>query len=464
MGFATRGTWTGTWAAAAIGAGLVLGGCSKAADKDDDDDMMQPVMGAAGSTAPMTGSPNQPTGGGGSTPVNPGNTNQPMAGNTTPSAGSGGSGVDPANPMAGSSGAMAGAAGSEPMTTAGSGGSTAPSGPDTSGFMVDCEQGGKNWGKPTQAGPCKSGISIYGVKTEFGPYGASSEYNVGKGFENTVNLLDNAATCAGFIDGFGADPIGSADLKDIHDLDLALYSVFYPGVMPEGEKFPLITWGNGTCAMPEGYGPLLRYVASHGYIVVAANSRYVSGGVPMTKAIDFMFAENKKMGGKYFGKIDEDKVGAMGHSQGSGATASASSDPRIKAVILFNGGAQANKPYLAISGERDIGDTGSPTVLSNPVMAAQRPAAYIYYHQVPMTIAMQPTGGLAGHLTLMMEPERVIEPTVGWWDMMLKNEPEAKAMFIGDTCKLCDKGAYPSKWAMPANPPSITYGHNAMLQ
>ena len=365
--------------------------------------------------------------------------------------------------MAGASGGGSAMGGGEPMTMAGSGGG-APSGPDTSGFMVDCVQGGKNWGTPSQAGPCKSGISIYGVKTEFGPYGASSEHNVGKGFENTVNFLDTAASCSLFVDSFGADPIGSADLKDTHDLDLALYTVFYPGVMPEGEKFPLITWGNGTCAMPEGYGPLLRYVASHGYIVVAANSRYVSGGVPMTKGIDFMFAENDKMGSKYYQRIDKDKVGAMGHSQGSGATASASSDARIKAVILFNGGAQANKPYLAISGERDIGDTGSPTVLGNPVMAAPRPAAFIYYHQVPMTIAMQPTGGLAGHLTLMMEPERVTEPTVAWWDMMLKNKPEAKAMFIGDSCKLCDKGAYPSRWVMPANPPSLTYGHNAMLQ
>jgi hypothetical protein len=106
----------------------------------------------------------------------------------------------------------------------------------------------------------------------------------------------------------------------------------------------------------------------------------------------------------------------------------------------------------------------APTVLSNPVNAAPRPAAFIYYHQVPMTIAMQPTGGLAGHLTLMMEPERVVEPTVGWFDMMLKSKPEAKAMFVGDSCKLCDKAAYPTRWIMPANPPSITYGHNAMLQ
>ena len=37
-------------------------------------------------------------------------------------------------------------------------------------------------------------------------------------------------------------------------------------------------------------------------------------------------------------KIDTDKVGAMGHSQGGGATIAAARDPRIKAIIVFNSG------------------------------------------------------------------------------------------------------------------------------
>jgi len=348
---------------------------------------------------------------------------------------------------------------------AGAGGSSSAVGsgtPNTSDFFEDCVQGGANWGTPQQAGPCASGVSLYGVKTEFGPYGAATEHNVGQGFENTVSGLDSAAICGIFIDAFGADPVGSADLKDLHDLDLSLYSVFYPGDMPEGEKFPLLTWGNGTCAMPEGYGSLLRYVASYGYIVVAANSRYVGDGTAQRHAIDFMFAQNEDPNSKYYQRIDTTKVGAFGHSQGSMGTVAASSDERISTVILFNGGSQANKPYLAISGERDIGDTGTTTNLSNPVDAAQLAAAYLYYHHVPMTVDMQPTGGSAGHLTLMMEPERVVEPAVAWFDMMLKGDSDAKKMFIGDDCTLCDGNAFPSQW--DPGTPSLSYGHNALLE
>jgi hypothetical protein len=216
--------------------------------------------------------------------------------------------------------------------------------------------------------------------------------------------------------------------------------------------------------MPEGYGSLLRSVASYGYFVVAANSRWVGGGnSAMTKALYFIFAENERADSKYYQKIDTTKVGAMGHSQGGMATAAASSDSRISSVILWNGGTTASKPFLAISGERDIFTTQA-SQLANPVNAAQRPAAYLFYHDVPTIVDGKMTGGSAGHLTLMMEPERVIEVAVGWWDFMLKGDATAKAMFVGDNCGLCSGTAYPSNWVMPPSNPTTTYGHNSMLQ
>ena len=61
------------------------------------------------------------------------------------------------------------------------------------------------------------------------------------------------------------------------------------------------------------------------------------------------------------------------------------------------------------------------------------------------------TGPSAGHLTLMMEPERVIEPTLAWWDMMLKGDATAREMFVGDSCGLCGMDSY------------FEYGTNGML-
>jgi hypothetical protein len=71
-----------------------------------------------------------------------------------------------------------------------------------------------------------------------------------------------------------------------------------------------------------------------------------------------------------------------------------------------------------------------------------------------------------GHLTLMMEPERVQEVAVAWWDMMLKGKAEAKTMFVGPSCTLCDGSAYPSMWSpfVQDAATAIEYGANTMLQ
>jgi pimeloyl-ACP methyl ester carboxylesterase len=187
----------------------------------------------------------------------------------------------------------------------------------------------------------------------------------------------------------------------------------------------------------------------------------------MRKALDFMLAENDDPMSKYYQKIDVDKIGAMGHSQGGMGTVAAASDARIKAVILWNGGTSASKPFLAVSGDADI--SGTVAGMRNAADAAPRPAAWLWYHQIPQTVSGSTTGSLApGHLTLMMESERVNAVTVAWWDMMLKEKPEAKAMFVGDGCTLCDGSAFPSMWspfvAGSAATPSLEYGHNAMLQ
>ena len=448
---------------AGVGLVALLAACSSAKDSDDDGVNMMgnpvvpgmPTGGAPPAGGQQPGAVGGPTPGGPITPTAGSSSNPGTGGAAGGDVGAAGVGMAGSTPTtAGSGAAGSGEAGTQeppPMTGV----------CDTSAFVKDCKQGGAQWGTPQQSGPCSSGVTTYGVKQEFGPYGVRSKYNVGKGFE-TGGTDDSVYCNTVFIPSFGADPVGSKDLMDTHDLDYALFTVFYPGCMPEGEKFPVITWGNGTCAMPEGYGPLLRYVASFGYIVVAANNREVAGGRPMTLGIDWLFAENDKADSEFYQRIDKDKVGAMGHSQGGGATISAADDPRVKAIIIWNGGTSASKPFLAVSGDRDLG--GTPAGMKNAADAAQRPAAWLWYHQIPAAVNGSTTGQLApGHLTLMMESERVIKPAVAWFDLMLKGKDEAKKMFIGDGCTLCDPAAFPSMWAnMP--PPSIEYGHNAMLK
>jgi hypothetical protein len=295
----------------------------------------------------------------------------------------------------------------------------------------------------TQA--CGTFISPTGTTVKLGPYGANMDANVGKGFENP-DPMDNAM-CPGFANLFMEDANQTRQLLDVGTqpcaedtpnagscLNMQLYTVYRPAIWPKG-TIPVLTWGNGTCAQPEGYVTLLRYIASYGFFVVAANSREVGTGADLKKALDFVTAANGDSSSPYYGHLDMTRVGAMGHSQGCAAAAVATqSDDRIKAAILYNGSDSLNdgKPFLAISGELDV--TGfTVDKMKTDMMATQSPAAYMFYHN--------PSGrmqdSIRGHLVLMLTPERVVQQSVAWWQMIFNKDDKASAKFVGDSCDFC---------------------------
>ena len=336
--------------------------------------------------------------------------------------------------------------GNEMQSTGGSGGSGGSGGTATLGT---CDGTKESSAMPiTQA--CGTYISPTGTSIQLGPYGAMMDVNVGKGFETTdgvdaTGAPSDGVTCPAFISSFGEDPTLSAQLQDVGTqpctadtpntgscINMALYSVSRPANWPDG-KVPVLTWGNGTCAQPEGYGTLLRYIASYGFFVVAANSREVGTGADLQKAIDFATAANQDSSSPYFGHLDLDKVGAMGHSQGCAAAAAATqNDARIKAAILFNGvdSLSDNKPYFALSGDMDI-TAFTAAGMATAINGASGPAAYMYIHN-PAGM-----GPLRGHLPLMLSPERVAPASTAFWQMVFDDDATAKQMFVGTTCGLC---------------------------
>jgi pimeloyl-ACP methyl ester carboxylesterase len=284
--------------------------------------------------------------------------------------------------------------------------------------------------------PLTAGGTFGGTELKGGPYGAYVEWNEGAAFKNPTSLAEG--TCDILAGSFGEPAATTADILNLRGQDLALYTVFRPACTKEGEKYPVITWGNGTCGQSGGYAALLATVASHGFVVIAANSRFTDGGnKEMLRALDLAKAINEDPKNVLYQKLDLEKVGAMGHSQGGAATAHAATDPRIKALILWNGGVSSTvaKPFLAVSGDRDIGDQ-TVMGLSSTVNGATQPAAWLFYHKV-----LETGGSVTGHLTLMEQPGRVTDVTVAWWKYMLLGDAEAKKTFVGTDCTLCNNKA-----------------------
>jgi pimeloyl-ACP methyl ester carboxylesterase len=362
-----------------------------------------------------------------------GNAGTGAAGSTNAAGSSAGGGASGAS---GASGALA-------MTSAGASGGAGTAGASGTGAagtgensLSECQKALKPKCQMWEKAGCSSyltgdvGTLVKGAEFAFGPYGSIMEYNVGKGFEVPKNPSEDG--CAAVASSFGEPADVTAVTADLKDSDLTLYTVYRPACMNEGEKYPVITWGNGTCGQSESYGPLLRYVASYGYVVFASNSRYTGGNGAMTKALDFAAAANKDSTSVYYNRLDMTKIGAMGHSQGGMATVTAANDARVSSVIIWNAATSASKPFLSVSGDTDI--TGfTPASMARDINASAQPSAWLYYHKVPKT------GSVSGHLTLMIQPERVVEPARAWWDYMLKGDTKARDYFIGTNCGLCGK-------------------------
>jgi hypothetical protein len=363
-----------------------------------------PPAGAAGATAGST-----------STGATSGSGAAGAVAGSKAAAGSGGAGAAAGSSAAAGSGGAgnAGTAAAAGTDAAGAGG--APADPGTTGAA----------GMPAPVGPIDLAM--------MGPYKVIRDQPVGEGFEYPIassDTGDGVAGCADFAAGFGGDAMESMDFVKIPpDLKMNMYSLYRPETLEDGKKYPIITWGNGTCALPEGYGTLLKHWASHGFFVVAANSRQVGSNSVMTKALDWAFAANKDSSSPYFGKIDTDRVAAAGHSQGGMATITAARDSRVKTVIIFNGGASATKPYFAISGDRDIPFATISSLKSSLTSATK--AAWLWYHMVPER------GQYDGHLTLITEPERVVGPSTAFFKSVLQDDADAKTWFEGTSCKLC---------------------------
>jgi pimeloyl-ACP methyl ester carboxylesterase len=107
----------------------------------------------------------------------------------------------------------------------------------------------------------------------------------------------------------------------------AVYEVFAPKDLgPVGTRHPVITWGNGSIAHPVDYAPLLRHLATWGFVVVAAETDQSGTGDEILAALRAVLARDTDPRSRYAGHLSTDRVGAGGHSQGAGGAVRATEE------------------------------------------------------------------------------------------------------------------------------------------
>lgn len=103
-----------------------------------------------------------------------------------------------------------------------------------------------------------------------------------------------------------------------------LYRIYYPSDLTGNH--PLIAWGNGTGAQPKNYDGIFKHLASWGFILIDSYSKNTGTGSEILASAEYMLAENNNSVSIFFGKIDVNNVGAVGHSQGAAGVLNAHTD------------------------------------------------------------------------------------------------------------------------------------------
>jgi len=130
-------------------------------------------------------------------------------------------------------------------------------------------------------------------------------------------------------------------------------------VDPTGGPYPAVTFGHGWLVHPRLYDSTLDYLATQGYVVIAAASQtqlfpnHPKLAADMRHCLTYLEQENAREDSFLFGLVNPDRFGVAGHSMGGGASLlAAAADDRIKAVVAL--AAAETWPESAIAAAADI--------------------------------------------------------------------------------------------------------------
>ncbi|HWA78230.1 MAG TPA: hypothetical protein VG937_38105 [Polyangiaceae bacterium] len=379
-------------------------------------------------------------------------------GNSSDDGGFGGASSQPTGGSGGSTVTTGGQVSAQGGTEAQTGGVTSTGGTIATGGSTEVGRGGSSEGKGGSGGgsPTTGGASSSGGKSSGGKSGGapSSGGKSGGGATSTGGSAAGASATGGAVSGgdckvggwAAADPMQTGPFAIVTenevgpeagaaDADTGVvpkFTMFRPKDLAEGGLcHPIITWGNGTGSTPNLYKSILNLFASHGFVVIASNSKNVAQGdpKPMLVGVTWVLQQNEDPASPLYHRLDPTHIGATGHSQGAMATSQASGDSRIVTNVPIEGAmTQRNLhgPSMFFCGGLDdiVGCNGAQTALN---AVTTLPAMFANYLSVDHGSWLSYSG----------KPSVVIGTVNAWMRVHLMADDALRPWFYGASCKLC---------------------------
>ncbi len=225
------------------------------------------------------------------------------------------------------------------------------------------------------------------------------------------------------------------------------FNVYRPSNLEQGGYcHPILIWANGYRDNPEQkppdcivnqndqwcgqYSPLLKHLASHGFVVVASLSTATAEGdpLPTIAGLNWIIEQAEDSSSPYYHHLDTGNIGQLGHSYGGMSTCMSASEPRYKALATICGTRElkgVHTPMMFFCGGKDM------TVKCDGVKEVFRsvtnqPAFFISEKNSDHgSWVYQGAGGVS------------LSAAAAWFRVHLMNDTANRKFFYGPDCTFC---------------------------
>lgn len=212
------------------------------------------------------------------------------------------------------------------------------------------------------------------------------------------------------------------------------------------EKLPVLVFCNGGCMDTSiGYENMLTDIASYGYVVVAVGElqmlaqhekdQHTPSSV-VKQALDWVSQQASNPSSPYYGKIDEEKIAAAGHSCGGAQVLANAADKRLKTYLILNAG--MGKMTMADTSAKSLANFHGPVLYlvggTRDVAWQNAQLDYKAIKKVPVVLA---DNTKSGHGGTYEQPNGGANSRMvrAWLDWQLKGAKGPETIFIGGDLK-----------------------------
>lgn len=233
---------------------------------------------------------------------------------------------------------------------------------------------------------------------------------------------------------YGAHEVKVIENKQAGMTEVGAYKIWYPADLTQ--KTPAVVYLNGSNCTYSTIEPVFKHLASWGFIVIGNNQTQAISGVSALESVQILKQLNADAESPLYQKVDEQKIGLFGGSQGAaGSINAALSDSEYN---VFASVAAVSAPTSGILGTYDLTGMEKPFfflagtgVTDSTIISPLTTLQDSFNKCVGFTVMARRKDADHEDMTTMADGY-----LTAWFLYTLKGDPEAAGVFVGAEAEL----------------------------